>query len=91
MVNRYKDIKKVPNITTLPLLTTTATSQTFLIAVDNNVTKRFGLAAMQNQLAVPVPPASTSLGIVGQVAYDAQYVYICVAPNTWRKVPGSTF
>jgi hypothetical protein len=42
-------------------------------------------------LAVPVPPASTSLGIVGQVAYDAQYVYICVAPNTWRKVPGSTF
>ena len=81
----------MPNITTLPILNTTATSQTYLIAVDNNITKRFNVVAMQNQLSVPVPPASSSLGIVGQVAYDSQYVYICVAPNTWRRVLGSTF
>jgi len=90
MVNHYRDIK-VPNITTVPIINTTATDKTYLVAVDNNIVKRFGIAAMQNQLAVSVPPASNSLGMVGQIAHDDQYVYICVAPNTWRKVPGSLF
>jgi hypothetical protein len=35
---------------------------------------------------VPPPASSTSTGIVGQVAFDSTYVYICVATNTWRRI-----
>jgi len=35
---------------------------------------------------VPPPAASNSTGIVGQVAYDDNYVYICVSTNLWRRV-----
>ncbi|MGA9686070.1 MAG: hypothetical protein WBQ35_22245 [Candidatus Sulfotelmatobacter sp.] len=24
-------------------------------------------------------------GVPGQIAYDTSYLYICVAPNTWRR------
>ena len=33
------------------------------------------------------PPASaTATGTAGQKAYDATYLYVCVAANTWRRV-----
>lgn len=35
---------------------------------------------------VSAPIAATSTGTAGQVAYDANYFYICVATNTWRRV-----
>lgn len=33
------------------------------------------------------PATSTSAGIAGQVAYDSDYFYVCVAANTWRRAP----
>jgi len=41
--------------------------------------------------AVYVPASSTSTGVVGNVAYDSNFVYICVAPDTWRRAFVSTF
>jgi hypothetical protein len=38
-----------------------------------------------------VPTSSTSTGIVGQIAFDSTYVYMCVATNTWRRWAASTF
>jgi hypothetical protein len=40
---------------------------------------------------VTVPATSSSPGIIGDISYDASYVYICVATNTWRKVFASIF
>jgi hypothetical protein len=37
------------------------------------------------------PATSSSTGIAGQVAYDANYVYICVATNTWKRSALSTW
>lgn len=31
------------------------------------------------------PPASASPGITGQLAKDNDYIYLCVAPNEWRR------
>jgi hypothetical protein len=31
------------------------------------------------------PPTSTTLGIAGQIAFDANYIYICTATNTWKR------
>lgn len=33
-----------------------------------------------------VPATATSAGVAGQIAYDTGFLYICVAPNVWRKV-----
>lgn len=32
-----------------------------------------------------VPATSTSTGYPGQIAYDSDYLYICVAENTWMR------
>jgi hypothetical protein len=38
-----------------------------------------------------VPATATSTGIVGQVAYDSTWFYVCTAANTWRRVALSTW
>jgi len=33
-----------------------------------------------------IPTSGTDSGTAGQIAYDNNYVYICVADNTWRRL-----
>jgi predicted acyltransferase (DUF342 family) len=38
------------------------------------------------------PPASASAtGVAGQKAYDADYLYLCVATDTWRRIAHATW
>lgn len=37
------------------------------------------------------PATSTSDGVAGQLAYDANYIYVCVAPNSWKRAGLSGF
>lgn len=39
----------------------------------------------------PVPTGTTSAGTAGQKAYDSDYLYICIAANTWRRVSLATW
>ena len=34
---------------------------------------------------VAVPASASASGTAGQVAYDGEYFYICVATNTWIR------
>ncbi len=43
------------------------------------------LAPSLNDLAVSVPASSASDGQKGDFAYDANYIYICTATNTWKR------
>lgn len=80
--------------------------RTYFLTVDNRLATRVSLLAVekimrdvsvtvfveasaQNHVAKPLN--STSTGVVGQIAFDTEYVYICVSPSTWRRVPASTF
>lgn len=36
-------------------------------------------------LFTSAPPTSTSIGIAGDIAYDEQYFYVCVATNKWVR------
>lgn len=36
---------------------------------------------------VNVPSTSTSSGLTGQVAKDADYLYVCVSTNSWKRIP----
>lgn len=43
-------------------------------------------------LASPTVPASAGAdGTAGQLAWDADYIYVCVAANTWKRVAISTW
>lgn len=38
------------------------------------------------------PPATaTSTGTVGEIAWDANYIYVCTAANTWKRVAIATW
>jgi hypothetical protein len=52
-----------------------------------NATKNFTVKSLRDYMITSVVPATaTSTGISGTVAYDASYMYICVAANTWKRV-----
>ena len=38
-----------------------------------------------------VPTSATAFGTVGQISWDADYIYICVGANTWKRSPLSTW
>ncbi len=40
---------------------------------------------------VGVPATVSSTGAVGDVAANATHLYVCIAPNTWRRVALSTW
>ena len=42
-------------------------------------------------LKVNPPSSSSSPGYYGQIAWDTNYIYICVATNTWSRVALSSF
>ena len=37
------------------------------------------------------PATSSSTGVTGQIQWDSNYVYVCVAPNTWKRANISTW
>jgi hypothetical protein len=43
------------------------------------------------QLSTSVPSNSSSNGLAGTVAYDANYLYVCVGTNTWKRTALSTW
>lgn len=40
---------------------------------------------------VAPPVSSTASGVVGQISWDANYIYVCVNTNTWKRVALTTW
>lgn len=38
-----------------------------------------------------VPANSSSFGLAGTIARDSNYIYVCVATNTWKRAALSTW
>ncbi len=54
---------------------------------DTQVTYNFTVASVVGTIAdVTAPASATSTGAAGQIATDANYIYVCVATNTWKRV-----
>ena len=50
------------------------------------------VASQYKLSALNIAPASASaLGTVGEIRYDADYMYVCVATNTWKRSPLTTW
>lgn len=37
------------------------------------------------------PTTSSSTGLPGQMSYDASYLYVCIAPDSWKRASLSSF
>jgi len=53
---------------------------------DTQVTYNFTVASVVGTIADVTAPASrNSTGTTGQIATDANYIYVCTATNTWKR------
>jgi hypothetical protein len=48
-------------------------------------------AAAKIQGPAGAPAAFNSVGTQGMIRFDSQYIYICVALNTWKRVSIATW
>ena len=55
------------------------------LQVEGNTTSNF---IMKNNVA---PASSSSPGVPGSIIYDTDFLYVCVANNTWKRVAISTW
>lgn len=52
-----------------------------------------GRVVVASQLNIPTktPSSASDTGTTGDIAWDANYIYICTATNTWKRVAISTW
>ena len=62
-------------------LAVSGTSTLGNLTVNGTTTANGNIVVVNNY----VPSANTSPGTKGQITYDGNYVYICVATNTWKR------
>ena len=60
------------------------------VAITGNYNDLNGKPPTSPEL-VSAPASATAPGSVGQVAFDAQYFYVCVNANTWKRVALATW
>jgi hypothetical protein len=49
------------------------------------------LALLGGMLPQGTPAASTAACQTGAIEYDSQYLYLCTAPNVWKRVAWLNF
>ena len=68
----------------MPLLIGTAPNQ---VPTNGDL----GKLAFEDIVMSPIPASATAAGIQGQIAQDGSYLYVCTAPNTWKRVAIATW
>jgi hypothetical protein len=73
----------VPYNATASTMSFNIPSHTGSLSIDAN-----GVVTIPNGLIIPSgTKASNAAGRPGQISYDANYIYICTATNTWKRSP----
>lgn len=79
---------------------TGATLRDAFISVNNNFSNvsLVGFSApnvvVTNKLGISstnVPTLATSTGTAGQITWDSNYIYVCVATDTWKRANLTTW
>lgn len=57
-----------------------------------NATKNFTVESLKDFIISSVVPTTASdTGTAGMLAYDAGFLYVCVATDTWKRVAIATW
>lgn len=63
-----------------------------LLEVNNGTPGNVGTLITKLRLETDAPPTdATDPGTTGQIRYDADFIYLCVATDTWVRSPLSTW
>ena len=85
----------MPKISAYPTKGTPTTSDFAIIAdaADSDATKKatIGTLFTAASLAASTPASAAATGTAGEWQYDTNYIYVCVATNTWKRVGISTW
>jgi len=58
---------------------------------DGTVTTAKLASGLQINLASSPPASATATGTAGQITWDTNYIYVCTAANTWKRVAIATW
>jgi hypothetical protein len=75
------------------LLNVDETTDDLLQVINSDDTVLFQVSNTNGVMIGPAktPASATATGITGQIAWDANYIYICTATNTWKRVAIATW
>lgn len=64
-----------------------------ITALQASVAKAPQIKYQGNQITNPVavPLTASDVGVVGQIAWDEDYLYVCIAEDTWVRANLSTW
>lgn len=69
---------------------TSATSDDYLVIVNDPsgvpTTNKININNLAASLTANTPVSNTSPGTKGKIAIDTNYIYVCVATNTWKRI-----
>lgn len=61
------------------------------VGIENNQSVNFFGNVVLDNTSKYVPSTAASAGTAGQIAWDASFIYICTATDTWKRVGISTW
>lgn len=62
-----------------------------LTPADGSVTTSKLASGLSINLASSTPASASATGTTGQITWDANYIYVCTATNTWKRVAIATW
>ena len=62
-----------------------------VLKVRNIGNTDYAVADAQHRLQGTAPASATAAGTAGDIRYDADYIYICTATNTWKRAAIATW
>ena len=72
-----------------PLIINASANQIQEITDSDTLTGSFSIdvSGVTGEITVEgsAPSSATSAGTAGDIRYDASYLYVCVATNTWKR------
>lgn len=81
---------QIPDSLTAPA-TAVGYSSLYRSGTDLMLKRGDGSVAALQARATAAPASSSAAGIMGMIAYDASYLYVCTATNTWKRIALSGF
>lgn len=65
------------------------TEDTYFVVTDNQLVRRVNSSDVL--IKVDIPLTSTSTGTANNIAFNSNYLYVCVAENTWKRIALTSF
>jgi hypothetical protein len=74
-------------VTQTPVIT--PTEDTYFVVTDNKLVRRVNSADVIIKTTAPLTSSST--GLTNNISFDSNYLYICIAENTWKRIALTSF